>query len=64
MKRGDAFGFVLADKNLPIRKRLFLTATPRHYDVRHCNREGSTRLVYSMNAPEIYGVLKCNVGHA
>lgn len=47
--------FALTDQNLPIRQRLFLTATPRHYDVRHRDREGDARLVYSMDAPEIYG---------
>ena len=54
-REGVHFGFALADKNLPVRKRLFLTATPRHYDVRQRDREGGARLVYSMDAPEIYG---------
>ena len=54
-REGVHFGFALADKNLPIRKRLFLTATPRHYDVRHRDRDGDARLVYSMEAPEICG---------
>ena len=54
-RAGVHFGFALADKNLPVRKRLFLTATPRHYDVRHRDREGDARLVYSMDAPGIYG---------
>jgi len=49
------FGFALSDKHLPIRKRLFLTATPRHYDVRKRDKEGDARLVYSMDAPEVYG---------
>ena len=45
-RAGVHFGFVLIDQNLPIRQRLFLTATPRHYDVRHRDREGDARLVY------------------
>ena len=45
-RAGVHFGFALADKNLPIRQRLFLTATPRHYDVRQRDREGDARLVY------------------
>jgi superfamily II DNA or RNA helicase len=49
------FGFALNDKRLPIRKRLFLTATPRHYDIRRRDKEGDARLVYSMDAPEVYG---------
>ena len=49
-REGVHFGFALADQTLPIRQRLFLTATPRH-----CDREGDARLVYSMDAPEICG---------
>ncbi len=33
-REGAKFGFVLEDANLPIAKRVFMTATPRHYDVR------------------------------
>ena len=54
-REGVHFGFALSDKNLAIRKRLFLTATPRHYDLRKRDKEGDARLVYSMDAPEIYG---------
>jgi superfamily II DNA or RNA helicase len=54
-REGVHFGFALNDKNLAIRKRLFLTATPRHYDVRKRDKEGDARLVYSMDAPEVYG---------
>lgn len=54
-REGVHFGFALSDKNLAIKKRLFLTATPRHYDLRRRDREGDARLVYSMDAPEIYG---------
>ncbi len=41
--------------NLPIRKRLFLTATPRHYDLKRRDAEGEPVEVFSMNRPEIYG---------
>jgi superfamily II DNA or RNA helicase len=54
-REGVHFGFALNDKRLPIRKRLFLTATPRHYDIRRRDKEGDARLVYSMDAPEVYG---------
>lgn len=54
-REGTRFSFALEDKNLPIRKRLFLTATPRHYDVQHKDKEGDARLVYSMDAPQVYG---------
>ena len=54
-REGAKFSFALKDDNLPIRKRLFLTATPRHYDLRKRDKEGEPVEVYSMNRPEIYG---------
>ena len=54
-REGVHFGFALSDRHLRIKKRLFLTATPRHHDLRRRDREGDARLVYSMDAPEIYG---------
>jgi superfamily II DNA or RNA helicase len=52
---GTRFSFALQDANLPIHKRLFFTATPRHYDIRKKDKEGDNALVYSMDRPEIYG---------
>ncbi len=52
---GTRFSFALDDTNLPIRKRLFFTATPRHYDIRKKDKEGDSTLVYSMDKPEVYG---------
>lgn len=52
---GTRFSFALEDVNLPIRQRLFFTATPRHYDVRKKDKEGDSTLVYSMDRPEVYG---------
>jgi len=54
-KVGVNFSFALTDDNLRIKKRLFLTATPRHYDINHKDKEGDAKLVYSMDVPEIYG---------
>ncbi len=54
-REGTRFSFALEDTNLPIRKRLFFTATPRHYDIRKKDQEGDNTLVYSMDKPEIYG---------
>ena len=48
------FAFGLDDRNLPVRKRLFFTATPRHIDIRHRDKEGDFRVV-SMDDPDIYG---------
>src|SRR5438094_487112 len=54
-REGVHFGFALNDQHLLIMKRLFLTATPRHYDVRKRDKEGDARIVYSMDVPEVYG---------
>ncbi len=54
-RKGALFGFALDDNNLQARKRLFLTATPRHYDVSKKNKEGELKVVYSMDSPEVYG---------
>lgn len=48
------FSFGLSDKNLSAHKRLFLTATPRHYDIRRRDKEGDFRLV-SMDDESVYG---------
>lgn len=54
-REGSRFSFALEDANLPISKRLFFTATPRHYDIRKKDKEGDATLAYSMDRPEIYG---------
>ena len=51
---GGAFSYALSDERLRIRKRLFFTATPRHYDIRHRDKEGEFR-VQSMDDPQVYG---------
>jgi superfamily II DNA or RNA helicase len=48
------FGLALEDRNLPIDRRLFLTATPRHIDIKHRNKQGDFKVV-SMDNPEVYG---------
>jgi hypothetical protein len=57
------FAFGLSDKNLAIKKRLFLTATPRHYDIKHRNREGDFRLV-SMDEESGYGAVSHRLSFA
>jgi superfamily II DNA or RNA helicase len=54
-REGTNFAFALKDSNLPIAKRLFLTATPRHYDVARRDKDGDAKLVYSMDVPDTYG---------
>jgi predicted helicase len=48
------FAFGLSDKNISIKKRLFLTATPRHYDLRKRDKDGDFRTI-SMDDVKIYG---------
>jgi superfamily II DNA or RNA helicase len=54
-REGRNFAFALDDACLPIRKRLFLTATPRHYNPLDRDREGEAKLVLSMDNPAVYG---------
>ncbi len=54
-REGTRDSFALSDDNLPIKKRVFLTATPRHYDVSKKDKEGDSKLVYSMDDPQTYG---------
>jgi superfamily II DNA or RNA helicase len=52
--RGGTFAHALLQESIAIRKRLFFTATPRHYDIRHRTREGDFK-IQSMDDPAIYG---------
>jgi predicted helicase len=52
--QGGLFAHSLKDENISIRKRLFFTATPRHYDIRHRDKEGDFRII-SMDNEAIYG---------
>jgi superfamily II DNA or RNA helicase len=48
------FAFGLSDKNILIKKRLFLTATPRHYDLRKRDKGGDF-ITVSMSDEKVYG---------
>ena len=52
---GAKFALALKDENLPITRRLFMTATPRHYDVARKDKFGESKVVFSMDVPETYG---------
>jgi superfamily II DNA or RNA helicase len=52
--KDGVFALALDDARLAIRKRLFLTATPRHIDIRHRDKEGDFR-VASMDDSAVYG---------
>ncbi|MCX6906913.1 MAG: Helicase associated domain protein [Verrucomicrobia bacterium] len=53
-REGRNYAFALEDANLPIRKRLFVTATPRHYNPQRRDQEGEAQLVFSMDNPAVY----------
>jgi predicted helicase len=53
-REGGAFSYALSDERLRIKKQLFFTATPRHYDIRHRDTEGEFR-IQSMDDPQVYG---------
>jgi superfamily II DNA or RNA helicase len=48
------FAYGLSDKNIRIKKRLFLTATPRHYKLNKRDKDGDFQVV-SMNDEAVYG---------
>ena len=52
---GAMFALAVKDENLPIARRLFMTATPRHYDVAKKDKFGESKVVFSMDAPDTYG---------
>jgi superfamily II DNA or RNA helicase len=52
--QGGLFAHSLSDENIRIRKRMFFTATPRHYDIRDRDKEGDFRTV-SMDDETVYG---------
>jgi superfamily II DNA or RNA helicase len=54
-REGRNYGYALDDKNLPIAKRLFVTATPRHYNPSKRNKEGEATVAFSMDDPNVYG---------
>lgn len=48
------FAFGLSDKNIRIKKRVFLTATPRHYKLNKRDKNGDFQVV-SMSDESVYG---------
>jgi superfamily II DNA or RNA helicase len=54
-REGRNYGYALEDRNIPITKRLFVTATPRHYNPSKRNKEGEATVAFSMDDPQVYG---------
>jgi superfamily II DNA or RNA helicase len=48
------FALALNDENIKIKSRLFLTATPKHYDIRKRDKDGEFKFV-SMDDEQVYG---------
>jgi superfamily II DNA or RNA helicase len=48
------FATALSEDNISIKKRLFFTATPKHYDLKHRDKEGDFKVV-SMDDEAVYG---------
>jgi superfamily II DNA or RNA helicase len=48
------FATALKEENVSIKKRLFFTATPKHYDLKHRDNEGDFKVV-SMDDEAVYG---------
>ncbi len=52
---GKKNSFALSDENMKIKKRVFMTATTRHYHPKSKDAQGDHKLVYSMDNPKVYG---------
>jgi len=53
----NSYATALTDDNFPVRKRLFMTATPKHYSFRENDEleETENNLVFSMDNIDLYG---------
>lgn len=60
---GKAFAQPLKDEVIPIAKRVFFTATPKHSDIRPLNGEIEEIPVYSMNDTRVYGRVAYHLTH-
>ncbi|HEV7379352.1 MAG TPA: Helicase associated domain protein, partial [Dyadobacter sp.] len=49
------FSGPLSDNHTPIVKRVFMTATPKHFKVGKKNSDGDLQLAYSMDDEKVYG---------
>ena len=54
-KKDRRTGFALSDENLAIKKRLFLTATPRRYNPLKRDEQGEAEQLFSMDDKALYG---------
>ena len=53
--KNSMFNASLQDDHTPIERRVFMTATPKHSDYRHRDKDGEVRVVFSMSDESVYG---------
>ncbi|POZ80221.1 DEAD/DEAH box helicase family protein [Burkholderia contaminans] len=53
--KDSVFSLPLKNEFIPITKRVYFTATPKHLSYRKRNRDGEARTVYSMDDEALYG---------
>ena len=54
-REGRNYGYALDDSKIRIGRRLFVTATPRHYNPSKQTKEGEATIAFSMDDPKVYG---------
>lgn len=54
-REGIKFAVALRDEAVAADRRLFMTATPRHFEVAKRDKAGDAKVVFSMDVPEVYG---------
>ena len=59
---GGQFTIGLDDLQISARRRIFLTATPKHYSVASVDQYGERRALFSMDNEEIYGPVAYRLG--
>lgn len=62
----SAFSAPLLDSHTPIAKRVFMTATPKHFDYRRRNKDGEAKVAFSMDDEAVYGraAYRLSIRHA
>ncbi len=53
--KNSMFNASLQDNHTPIERRVFMTATPKHSDYRHRDKDGEAHVVFSMSDASVYG---------
>jgi len=62
--RQSKFGYALHENNIRIKKRFFITATPRHYNPHKKDAIGEPVKIYSMDDTALYGPVQYSLSFA